>query len=325
MPDTELMRQQMSAAEYFATPGLSNSAMKDLEISPLRYWYRHLNPDRPPDEETPEMRIGSALHCAVLEPKELDKRYACEISPEDVPGVLVTINEIRAWLLERGIKAKGTLKAEVIAQAQAYDAEAPILDVLIAQHLEKHAGKTILTKDEYLRVTRAAGALLEEPKLQQLLSVGDPEVEVFAKDPETGVQLKARMDWVAPNLILDLKTFSQREGKTIDKSISDAIYFQKYYRTAYFYSLMRGWPKWDGQFIIPFVESTEPYEVRIRALRPKFGGDVNIWWERARLECRALIRTYADYMERFGDKPWWEPQQITELEDREMPGMAFDR
>ena len=321
----ETKESRLSAAEYFASPGLSNSAMKDLEISPLRFWYLHKNPDRPPDEPTAEMRIGSALHCAVLEPKAFDKRYACEISPEDVPGILVTIDEMRAWLLERGIKAKGTRKAEVISQVQAYDSEAPILDVMIRQHLEKHAGKTILTKDEYLRVTRASCALLEEPKLQQLLSVGDPEVEVFAKDPETGVQLKARMDWVAPNLIIDLKTFSQREGKTIDKSISDAIYWSKYYRQAYFYSLMRGWPKWDGRFIMAFVESTEPYEVRLRALSPKFGGEVNIFWERARLEVRALIRTYADYMERFGDNPWWEPQQITELEDREMPGMAFDR
>jgi hypothetical protein len=46
-------------------PGLSFSGMKDFAVSPLRYWYRNINPNRPPFEATPEMQLGSALHCAV--------------------------------------------------------------------------------------------------------------------------------------------------------------------------------------------------------------------------------------------------------------------
>jgi hypothetical protein len=41
--------------------------MKDLAVSPLRYWHLNLNPNRPPRIETPEMQFGTALHCLVLE------------------------------------------------------------------------------------------------------------------------------------------------------------------------------------------------------------------------------------------------------------------
>lgn len=72
-----------------------------------------------------------------------------------------------------------------------------------------------------------------------------------------------------------------------------------------------------------FVESDEPHEVRLRELRAKVGGEVNLYWERARIEVRMLINTYAEYSERFGVKPWRDACEITPLEDQEMPGVAY--
>lgn len=321
---SSLIAPRMTDAEYFSTPGLSHSGMRDLAVSPLRYWHLHVNPNRPTDEPTPEMEIGHALHCAILERSEFDKRYACEVVPPDL--CLDTIEDMRGFLREIGVTPKGTRKAEMISQVQTVAPDAPILEVLRERHADQHAGKLIFKVEEWLRIAGAAQAMTEEPRVQAILDAeGQAEAQLFAKDPETGVPLKAKLDWLAPNLTLDLKTFSQKRGKSIDKSIADAIFYEQYYRQAFFYGLLRGWPQsWPGEFVMAFVESEPPHEVRIRALRPKTGGNVNLYWERARIEVRQLIRTYAECMDKFGvDRPWRYAQEITPLADEEMPGMVF--
>lgn len=317
-PELPALRQ-----EYQSAAGLSHSAMKDLMISPLRYWYLHVNPDRPVIEPTPEQQLGSAIHCSVLEPTEFDKRYACEIIPPE--GCLVTISDIREWICSKGFKPKGTRKDEIIVQAYSIPGEPPvILDSLLLQHRNEHAGKVIFKADDWLRIKGAAQALLDEPRIQHTLcGVGAAEVRVSRIDPDTGILLKGLLDWSAPSLIMDLKTFAQKKGKSIDRSIADAIFYEGYYRQIYFYNLLRGWPEWRGESIMPFVESEPPYEVRIKSFRSKVGGNANVYWTRAMLEVRSLIRLYTDCMERFGEEPWRTAQEINPLEDEDIPQLAY--
>lgn len=311
--------------EYRTWPGLSYSSMKDLAVSPLRFWHCHLNPERPAEEPTAEMKIGSALHCAVLEPAAFDERYACEISAEDYDGCLVTMEDLRGWLRDKGLTPRGSRKAEVIAQVQAHDPDWPILDVLLESQERDTAGKTTFKKDDWRRIAAAAQALVDEPKLKQILDDGKPEVSILSTDKETGVPLKARLDWATPKVTLDLKTFSQKRGKSIDQTVADAIFYEKYHHQGYFYSSLRGWPtSWDGDYVIAFVESEEPHEVRIKALRAKHGGQPNLYWLRAALETKQMIRLYAECMDHFGlDKPWRYAQEVSVLQDEEIKGIAF--
>lgn len=313
-----------TAADYFAANGLSNSAMKDLAVSPLRFWYKHINTERPEDEPTPEMQLGSALHCAILEPNEFDKRYAPEFTPPE--GCLTTIEEIREWVRSKGGTPKGTRKSDVITSALSFNCgEKPLIfDTLCSDYGRLHAGKVLFNSEDWQRIGGMASAIIDEPHIQKILASGTAEMEIFAKDQETGVQLKGKLDWAATTLTLDLKTFQQKRGKSIDQSVADAIFYECYYRQAYFYSLLRGWPKtWGGDFVIAFVESEPPHEVRIRRLLPKTGAQPNMYWERARVEVRGLIHLYAECVAQFGDKPWRYAQEITVLEDEEMPGMAY--
>jgi hypothetical protein len=62
--------------QYHADPAISASHLHAVAASPYHYWSRFLNPDRPVVEPTAAMRLGSLVHCAVLEPDELSKRYA---------------------------------------------------------------------------------------------------------------------------------------------------------------------------------------------------------------------------------------------------------
>jgi hypothetical protein len=66
----------ISNEEYHADPAISASQLKEIGKSPFHYWKRYVDPDRSPSEPTAAMRLGSLVHCAVLEPNELLQRYA---------------------------------------------------------------------------------------------------------------------------------------------------------------------------------------------------------------------------------------------------------
>ena len=58
------------------TSRISKSGLDLINRAPAHYWERYLNPHASPQKETPALLIGSAVHCAVLEPEEFGKRYA---------------------------------------------------------------------------------------------------------------------------------------------------------------------------------------------------------------------------------------------------------
>ena len=316
--------------EYFAQPGLSNSGMKDLAISPLRYWYLHLNPERPPDEPTAEMHLGTALHTAVLEPNQFDLRYARALSAEDFSGCLVTMDDLKEWLAAHGLPTTAKRKADLMDRVQLADPDAPILDVLEAAHAQATAGKMVFKDESWIRIAGCARALDDEPRLREILkSPGEAEYQIFAKDPETGVPLKGKLDWVTQRVTLDLKTFSQMRGKSIDKTIADAIYYERYHIQAYFYAMLRAIQ--DGgvidkapEHVIAFVESDQPHETRIKALKAVTAGSRNLYWDTAAREVRSLIYLYAECMNKFGvDKPWRTEQSIEVLADEDIRQLAY--
>lgn len=321
----------MPPAEYHAAPGLSNSGMKDLMVSPLRYWHKHINPDAPPDDPTDAMLRGSALHCAVLESEEtFDSRYTYAVEPADFPGCLVKMDELRAWCVDHGIKPKGTRKEEVIGVIHSIDPGVPIFDVMERRHYGENGGKEILTKADWYRLAGMAATLRKEPRVNQILAKGRAEVSVFATDPDTGILLKARLDWVNEATILDLKSFSQMRGKSIDQTIADAIYYEGYYRQACFYSMvlalaeLAAGKKFTREFAMAFVESEQPHETRIKALRPREDGNSNLYWERGRAEIRQMIRLYVESKERFGNKSWRSASEITPLMDEDIRQLSYN-
>jgi PDDEXK-like uncharacterized protein DUF3799 len=320
---------KIPVAEYSSVVALSNSGMKDLAVSPLRYWYLHINPERPMREETPEMRFGTALHCLVLEgDAAFEQRYACKLDADDYPNCLVTIEDLRGWIRDKGGKPSGTRKSEVIQHAQAIDQSAPIWDVLEARHFAMNGGKTFFAKEEWVRLTNAAAALRREPKVQEILQSGECEVSVFVTDAATGIPLKARLDWLsASSCIADIKTFQQkRAGKSTDQTIADAIYYEGYYRQAFLYSTLH--QRATGRerplrYIMPFVESQPPHEVRIRELRPSSNGVANVYWQKSAIEVRHFCSVWATCMGEFGEKPWRRDVEVEPLLDEEMRGMVY--
>lgn len=67
--------EMISNADYHADPAVSASHLHAIAQSPYHYWARYISPDRMPSEPTAAMKLGSLVHCAVLEPDELLQRY----------------------------------------------------------------------------------------------------------------------------------------------------------------------------------------------------------------------------------------------------------
>ena len=66
-------------------------------------------------------------------------------------------------------------------------------------------GAIPLTRTEHAQVAAMAEAVLNHPLAAALFSDGTPELSIYTTDPETGVELRTRPDWIG-NVIVDLKT-----------------------------------------------------------------------------------------------------------------------
>ena len=65
----------ITIADYHRADGISKSGLDEINVSPLHYWNKYLNPNREPEERTPAMIQGAAFHMAVGEPGEFERLY----------------------------------------------------------------------------------------------------------------------------------------------------------------------------------------------------------------------------------------------------------
>lgn len=229
----------MSDEDYHARPASSTSGLKRMSISSMDFWASSwLNLDREDEDEKPHFNFGKAIHCFVLEGEEvyLD-RYAIGLDKADFAGVLTTTSEIKAGIVALDAKpctkgyddnARPAKKDDWIEQLLDLDPEALIWDKLIAEHMQEHGSKLSVTAKTDRRVRIAARMILAHPELAKALDGGHPEVSVFWYCRETGVPMKARFDKLKMRMIVDLKSFANRNGSPIDKTIERTIANYRY-------------------------------------------------------------------------------------------------
>lgn len=335
---------------YHEADGLSCSGMKHLGVSPLFYWHRNLNPAYERGGDTAAQRFGKAAHCLGLEPDRFDARYALKLSPDDFPDALVTADDMKNWLQSKSLPKTGKRKQDLIDRILSSGHPAMIWDLELERHAEANAGKTFLGSEESELIKKAAAVIAADPYANDALTGGMPEVSFFVRDPETGVMLKARMDYVRPDFTIDLKTFSNSRGKAIGRTVNDAVYYESYHLQCVFYQkvreLARGFlasgeiqtyghvpEAWrDGflkaerhGFAFVFIESSEPFHLDVlilrRAERP--GSDTNVYWLDGEMRIDEMVRFYAECREKFGEAEWRDPAKPRILEDADIPQLLF--
>lgn len=115
-----------SNADYHADPAVSASHLHAVAASPYHYWKRFIDPQRQPVEPTAAMRLGSLVHCAVLEPDQLLQRYGV-CGPRNTKAGKEQAAEMAASGIEAVTEADMALALSMAAAVREHPAAALLL------------------------------------------------------------------------------------------------------------------------------------------------------------------------------------------------------
>lgn len=218
---------------YHSIHACSASGLKKLSVSSMDYWASSpLNPEREDDGDSIAKMMGRAYHVRICEgQEEFAKRYAVALEKDDFPAdkLCITVADIRAAIDGHEVKPKGTSKEGLIEQLLDLDPDALIWDRMVAKHAEENEGKVIISAKLHRRIQIAAAMIYGDPQLKDAFVGGHAEVSVFWYDDASGAPMKARFDYLKMNTLVDLKSFSNMQGKPVQRAIDSAISNQKYF------------------------------------------------------------------------------------------------
>ena len=190
--------------QYHANPAISHSKLECYRRRPALYYKKYIAKTLPQPEESGAFRLGSAVHCTVLEPKQFDARY------------------VRKPECDRRTKEGKIQFAEFSAQ---------------------HAGKTFLDGDELDQVGAMREAVAAHPIASQLLADGMPETTWRQPQSNALGALQCRTDWFSSlgceisegePYVLDIKTVESLDSDAF-RNFERAAFSYGYHRQAGFY------------------------------------------------------------------------------------------
>lgn len=229
----------ISNADYHGGAGISKSGLDLVARSPLHYWQAYLNPDREPREETPAMRLGTAIHTAMLEPERFADEYV--IVPADAPR--------RPTSVQLNAKNPSDATLQAIAWWDSFD--------IAAQ------GKTIISADDYETCAAISRRLHAHPAAAVLLRQAGAlfEASAYWEDPDTGVLCRCRPDVLLPNgaAVVDVKSTTDASADAFRRSVAN----YDYHVQAAFYldGITRATGTAPGAFVFAAFETSAPHAV----------------------------------------------------------------
>jgi len=226
-----------TSEQYHANEAISHSKLELFRRRPISYYRRFIAKTVARPEPTEAFRLGSAAHCAVLEPATFWDRYA--LRPEGI------------------------------------DRRTKDGKIAFAEFESANVGKTVITQDEAGSVQEMTAAVLLHPLASQLLAAGKPEIS-WRVSPANSLALQCRTDWFNPAgreltgrrpYVADLKTVESLDADAF-RNFERACFNFGYHRQAGFYlpliTEILGSPVFDFYFIV--VEKAEPYGVAVYRL-----------------------------------------------------------
>jgi hypothetical protein len=194
----------MESAHYHLVRAISKSRLDVWsQGSPKHYWERFINPDHEPEEQSPALILGDAIHGAVLEPDTFRARYMC--LPEDAPRRPSA----------RQITAKKPSPDSVAAMRWWDDFNA-----------SRPPGAKLITAEQFDIALKCRDAVHTHPVAKILLTDGVAETSYFAIDPQTGLLVKVRPDFKRLNhgMIVDLKSTKDAHPDEFGRSAENFRY-----------------------------------------------------------------------------------------------------
>ena len=326
----------LPAEDYHADPSLGSTDIKHLRRSVADYWWRSwMNPLQEESKDTDATLFGSALHKLVLEGREaFEEAYAVRPDKEDFEGLLDTAADLRAFLKDSGQIVSGT-KPELIERARTVENHPPIWELLMEEFEAEAEGKIILAQRVYHEVLVGAQMVVKNPSLRKSFVGGIPEVSIFWVEGD--VPCKARIDYLKPRAVVDLKSFSNSMGKPFDRAALHSIWNYGYHISCAHY--LRGRAHFarfvrDGQV---FGAADPDTIARIAAAKEwtflfvfyasdgapaSKGYQMNIGTsahEIAEAEIDHALMTYREALEKWGTDQWVIDEPIHKIDNEEVP------
>jgi hypothetical protein len=121
-----------------------------------------------------------------------------------------------------------------------------------------HDARNILTQTQHDTATRMAYAVRSHPVCAQWLAHGEAEQTIQWTDPDSGRKCKARLDWIGPEGLIDLKTCRDPDLRSFGR---DCMTYRYPLQMGFYTDGARAALSYRGPSRIIAVGSTEPHEV----------------------------------------------------------------
>lgn len=171
----------------------------------------------------------------------------------------------------------------------------------------ENTDKTILKTPEYTQALAMRDAVRKHPIANKYLSDGQAEQVITWVDSETGLACKGRLDWLTPDILLDLKSSADLD----ERRFRNAVASYGYHCQLAFYSMGLVALGYARPVKLLAVEKTPPYDVGVFDITEDM---LSVGEERVRKLLRKLVECR--------DKNEW-PGRYPEERELWLPGWAL--
>ncbi len=213
---------RLTYEQYDAIPAVRWSSLKEL-APPNGSPLRYQYRLKHPRPDTASLTLGSAAHVAVFEPDEFPRRY----------------------LVYTKSKTKG---------------EGARKDWDAAKEAAAKEGKTILGSDEYDTALAIRDAVRSHPVARKYLERGQAEHTIEWTDRDTNLNCKARLDWLADEYLIDLKTARAIDAHSFASATARLLYHGQLAFYLQGLDAIRRQPRLP---VLIAVENAPPYDVAV--------------------------------------------------------------
>ena len=221
---------------YHRQPGLSSTGAKKILQSPAHY--RHYMEH--PEEPKAGFDLGSAVHSKVLGVGAQIAVYPDGNGPERF--------EYDGTELDNVLASNGAISTKA---AKAFEADARDRGLIPVKRVTARV------------VDIMAESVLSNPTVKALLASGQPEVSMFATDPDTNIELRGRLDWLGARIV-DLKTTAgDASEEDFAKQVFRLGYDVQFAHYEHIYHLITGE---NPPYLFAVVETNAPYLTGVHML-----------------------------------------------------------
>lgn len=268
-------RPDMPEEQYHSDKtAFNSSSLKKMLRSPKAFYYDFFLGNK--EEASPSMKFGTIAHKVILEGSKFVSRYV--VQPD--------LGDMRS---SKNREARDAWRSE-----QAPDA-------------------IIVTQDERDRLFMMIDSILGHSEAFELLKSGVPESTGYWRDPETGLHLRMRCDFISSNLnaLVDIKTTRDCQWYEFRRSVEDLRYdFQMMMYDSGIYQITKEKPQHRAWLAI---ESKAPFEVAVYEVPPEYEST-------GTFACKRVLRSLNECIK----QNVWRQRQF-EIEYGEMSPWFFER